>query len=49
MRQILPTNIDGKAIDGDGEWLFHYFGWPNPSDTNYFYLNFWDPTHGFEF
>ena len=33
MRQILPTNIDGKAIDGDGEWLFHYFGWPHdPSE-----------------
>ena len=48
MRQILRTNIDGKAIDGDGEWLFHYFGWPNPSDTTYFALKM-DPTHGFGF
>ena len=48
MRQILRTNIDGKAIDGDGEWLFHYFGWPNPSDTTYFALKM-DPTHGFRF
>jgi len=53
MRQILPTNIDGKAIDGDGEWLFHYFGWPNPSDDTDFWpeylgLNL-DPTHGFRF
>merc|ERR1711917_158149 len=30
MRQILPKNIDGKAIDGDGEWLFHYFSWLFP-------------------
>jgi len=48
MRQILRTNIDGKSIDGDGEWLFHYFGWPNPSDTTYFALKM-DPTHGFGF
>ena len=48
MRQILPTNIDGKAIDGDGEWLFRYFGWPNPSDTDNWDLKM-DPTHGFEF
>ena len=38
VRQILRTNIDGEAIDGDGEWLFHYFDWPNPSDTTYFAL-----------
>ena len=51
MRQILPTNIDGKAIDGDGEWLFHYFGWPNPSDTDNRHRGElkMDPTHGFGF
>ena len=53
MRQILPTNIDGKAIDGDGEWLFHYFGWPNPSDATDFWPEYFglklDPTHGFRF
>jgi len=48
MRQILRTNINGKAIDGDGEWLFHYFGWPNPSDQSYFAVKM-DPTHGFGF
>merc|ERR1712156_764750 len=48
MRQILRTNIDGNSIDGDGEWLFHYFGWPNPSDGSYFALKM-DPAHGFGF
>ena len=48
MRQILRTNIDGKAIDGDGEWLFHYFGWPNPSDTTHSVLKMMDSISGFE-
>ena len=45
----MVTYFDGKAIDGDGEWLFHYFGWPNPPDATYYDLKFSDPTHGFGF